>query len=108
MEHIILTWKVSKTISGKCPDYVQDEYTGEYPTFHCLVNHFETIVETKSKEFLTREEAIGFAKNAPPSCYDFCLNGEVLLDTRKKNDSFTFADNITLFTDSGTNAFYTN
>lgn len=79
-----LTWKVSKTIQTECPDYKPDPYTGEYPSIHCLVFHCKTIVEDRIAEFETKKEAQEFADKAPPSCYDFIFDGELLEDKRKK------------------------
>ncbi len=76
----LLTWKVNKTVPAECPDYKPDPYTGEYPSTHCLVLHFETITKEKSLSFLNKKEAEEFAKKAPSSCYDFRLNGKLLKD----------------------------
>jgi len=84
-----LTWKVDKIIPTPCPDYVPDPYTGEYPSFHCLVYHCKTITETRTKEFSTKKEAVEFAEKAPYSCYDFCLDGWLLEDKREKSGNIT-------------------
>lgn len=99
-----LTWKIDKTIPTACPDYVHDPYTGEYPSFHCLVYHFKTIIENKSAEFLTEKEAKDFADKAPQSCYDFALNGVILEDKRppKKADIITYDTDLMNVTCSGT------
>ena len=68
-----LSWTVYKTVATYCPDYVPDPYTGEYPSTHCLVNHFKEVEEERIKTFETKEEAEYFEKNAPPSCRNFIL-----------------------------------
>ena len=100
----ILTWKIDKTISVECPDYVADPYTGEYPSIHCSVYHCKTITENKSAEFSTEEEAKDFANKAPYSCYDFALDRVILEDKRppKKVDNITYGTNLTDMTGSGT------
>ena len=85
-----LTWKVDKTIPTACPDYQPDPYTGEYPSFHCLVYHCKTITEDKTAEFPTEKEAKEFTNKAPLSCYDFKLNGKLLKDKRKKPDTIFY------------------
>ncbi len=82
-----LTWKVTKTIPTECPDYKPDPYTGEFPMRHCLVYHCKTVVEERAQSFETNEEARLFADNAPLSCTDFKLDGEVLEDKRAKPDT---------------------
>ena len=99
-----LTWKIDKTITTACPDYVLDPYTGEYPSTHCLVYHCKTITENKSAEFSTEKEAKDFADKAPYSCYDFVLDGITLEDKRppKKVDNITYDTSLTNMTDNGT------
>ena len=91
-----LTWKIDKTITTACPDYVLDPYTGEYPSTHCLVYHCKTITENKSAEFSTEKEAKDFADKAPRFCYDFALDGVILEDKRppKKVDNTTYGTNL--------------
>jgi|ERR1035437_340563 hypothetical protein len=84
-----LTWKVDKTIPTACPDYQPDPYTGEYPTFHCLVYHCKTITESKTAEFETEEIAKEFISKAPLSCYEFKLNGELIEDKRERPSNIT-------------------
>jgi len=88
----IITWKVDKTVPTACPDYSPDPYTGGFPTTHCLVYHFKTITEDKNAEFENKELAIEFAKNAPLSCYDFRLNGELLEDKRERPSTITITN----------------
>ncbi len=68
---IKLTWKVSKTVSAPCPDYIPDPYTGEYPTISCCVYHTQEVTEEKSAIFDTQEKADEFIKNAPSSCSEW-------------------------------------
>ncbi len=79
-----LTWKVSKSVSAPCPDYTPNPYTGEYPSFHCAVIHYETITENKDRYFKTKKEAQDFADKAPWNCSDFRLDGKLLKDNRPK------------------------
>ena len=81
---ITLTWKVDQQVQIPCPDYKTDPYTGEYPSFHCLVYHSKIVTKSMTKEFDSIEEAEDFANKAPFSCYDFCINGRMLKDTREK------------------------
>lgn len=67
----LLTWKAIKTVPTGCPDYVPNQYTGEYPSMHCAVYHCETITEVMSKEFMTEKDAKEFQKQAPDNCFDF-------------------------------------
>ena len=80
-----LIWKVDKTVPTQCPDFVQDPYTGEYPTTSCLVYHCKTITEERSQEFDTKENAVKFADKAPLSCYEFKLDGILLKDKRDRS-----------------------
>ena len=91
-----LTWKVDKTVPDACPDYIPNEYTGEYPSFHCAVYHCKTITENKNKEFDLEEEAIDFANKAPSSCYDFKIDGKQVKDTREKPQysNITYSGNL--------------
>lgn len=82
-----LTWKVRTQEPAPCPDYQPDPYTGQYPSTHCLVYHYKDVIIEKTKEFATEKEAKIFAVNAPNSCYDFKLNGKLLKDTRKKDET---------------------
>lgn len=81
-----LTWTVSKTIPTECPDYVPDPYTGEYPSYHCLVYHCKTVTENRGLSFKTKEEALSFAAKAPSSCTDFKVNGKPIKDGRPKQE----------------------
>ncbi len=104
MKETILTWKVDKQIPAPCPDYVPDPYTGEYPSFHCAVYHFQNITEEKSRYFKSEEEAKEFAQKAPLSCYEFKTDGKEIEDKRKRPENITFSDleGIVAFGDSGT------
>ena len=97
MKKLTLTWKVDKTIPTGCPDYQPDPYTGEYPSTHCLVYHCKTVTESKNAEFETMKECEDFVSKAPPSCYDFKVNGEHLKDTREKPQfsNITYSGNLT-------------
>lgn len=77
-----LTWKVTHNEPAPCPDYQPDPYTGQYPSFHCLVYHFRTVVDDRAKDFETKIEAMEFFKNAPRSCSEFKLNGKLLKERR--------------------------
>jgi len=68
---MILTWKTDTQESAPCPDFVRDEYTGQYPNTHCLVYHFTTRTVEHSKHFATEKEAEEFKEKAPQSCYDW-------------------------------------
>ena len=84
-----LTWKVDITRPIPCPDYKPDIYTGQYPSTHCLVYHCETVTEQRSTEVTDEQEAKNFVLNAPSSCYDFRLNGELVEDKRQRPSSIT-------------------
>lgn len=101
----MLTWKVDKTIPVECPDFKPNPYTGEYPSTHCAVCHFESITEEKASFFATEKEAKDFAFKAPPSCYDFKLNGELLEDKRKKPDGSVVITGSGTITDTLDNSF---
>lgn len=96
-----ITWKVDKTIPTECPDYRPDPYTGAYPQTHCAVYHCKTITEEKTATFEKDWECESFINNAPSSCYEFKINGELAEDKRQKitntviTDDFTFLNGST-------------
>ena len=61
----IVIWTVTLWVSTPFPDYKPDQYTGQYPTTHCLVLHGKYIDKEMSAMFVGREAAEEFIKNAP-------------------------------------------
>lgn len=92
-----LTWKVTKNVPISCPDYVPDPYTGEYPSVHCAVYHYETVTNDMSKEFSTLKEIKEFISKAPQNCTEFKVNGKPIKNTRKfPTSNLTITSNLLL------------
>lgn len=101
-----LTWKVDSRIQTPCPDYQLDQYTGHYPTTHCLVYHFKDVTETMVKEFEDEQKAIDFVSKAPFSCYDFKLDSKYIEDKRERISTTTLKVDLSgnnLTSSTGTN-----
>ena len=80
-----LIWKVNITRPIPCPDNKPDPYTGQYSGISCLVDHCETVTESKIKEFETLEQVRDFISHAPGNCYDFKINGELTPTSNTNN-----------------------